>query len=192
MSKDVLQNQTLLLNKFWQVVCVKTTKEILPMIVTDVATPLQIDADDIRPVKWDEWITLPIRTQDDVIHTCRLSIRVPTVIVCTSYAQVPKRRPNLNLRTLRERERGRCAYTGKLLKPEDSSVDHVLPVSRGGKTSWKNCVLADRKINSLKSNRLPGEAGLKLLVTPFEPPLVPVSATIRNTHGIADWNLFLQ
>ena len=46
--------------------------------------------------------------------------------------------------------------------------------------------------NTVKGNRLPHEAGLKLLKAPREPKVMPVSALIRNAHGVAEWMLVLN
>jgi len=67
------------------------------------------------------------------VRTIRGPIRVPTVIVAVNFAKVPKKRPKLCSRTIRERDGNRCQYTGKFLKPEEGSLDHVVPRSRGGK-----------------------------------------------------------
>jgi len=67
----------------------------------------------------------------------------------------------------------------------------VVPRSRGGKTSWDNCVLAHKEINSRKADRLPQEAGLRLLKAPLPPKTMPATALIQNTHGVRDWDLFL-
>ena len=146
----------------------------------------------IRPVTWDEWITLPIRPQDQVVHTVRGAIRVPTVIVAVNYARVPRKRPKFCTRSIRERDGNRCQYTGRLLRPEEGSIDHVLPRSRGGANSWDNCVWASKEINARKGNRLPQEAGLKLLAAPRVPKELPATALIRNVHGIGDWELFVR
>jgi len=63
----------------------------------------------------------------------RGAIRVPTVIVAVNYAKVPKKRPKLCARAIRERDRNRCQYTGRVLRPDEGSLDHVVPRSRGGK-----------------------------------------------------------
>ena len=147
---------------------------------------------DIRPVTWEEWITLPIREQDEAVHTVRGQIRVPTVIVAVNYAKVPKKRPKLCAKTIRERDGNRCQYTGKLLKPDEGSLDHVLPRSRGGKDTWENLVWSSKEINTRKADRLPQEAGLKLLSVPRAPKERPVSAMIRNAHEIPEWKLFVQ
>ena len=162
------------------------------MMATNVATGLEIEGEEhIRPVTWEEWIRLPIREQDEAVRTVRGPIRVPTVIVAVNYAKVPKKRPKLCARTVRERDGNRCQYTGTLLRPEEGSLDHVVPRSRGGPNTWENLVWASKAVNTRKGNRLPHEAGLKLLTVPRAPKEVPVTALIRNTPGIDDWKLFL-
>ena len=162
------------------------------MMATNVATGLEIEGEEhIRPVSWDEWIRLPIRDQDEAVRTVRGPIRVPTVIVAVNYAKVPKKRPKLCARTVRERDGNRCQYTGALLRPEEGSLDHVVPRSRGGPDTWENLVWAAKNVNQRKGNRLPHEAGLKLLSVPRAPKEVPVTALIRSVPGIDDWKLFL-
>src|SRR5262245_5846776 len=145
----------------------------------------------IRPVTWDEWITLPIREQDNAVHTVRGAIRVPTVIVAVNYARVPKKRPKLTARNIRERDDNRCQYTGKVLRPDEGSLDHVVPRSRGGRDTWENLVWSSKAVNSRKADRLPHEAGLKLLKQPRAPKELPASAMIRNAHSIPEWKLFV-
>ena len=163
------------------------------MMATNVATALEIEGEShIRPVTWDEWITLPVREQDNAVHTVRGAIRVPTVVVAVNYARVPKKRPKLCARNIRERDGNRCQYTGKLLKPDEGSLDHVVPRSRGGKDAWENLVWSSKAVNTRKGNRLPHEAGLKLLAVPRAPKELPVTALLRNPHGVTDWKLFVQ
>jgi 5-methylcytosine-specific restriction endonuclease McrA len=186
------------LNRNWQAIHVRTPQEAFCMMATNVATALEIEfADDaraeaLRPVTWDEWITLPVRPQDNAVQTVRGPIRVPTVIVAVNFARVPKKRPKLCAKTIRERDGNRCQYTGELLKPDEGSLDHVVPRSRGGKDAWENLVWSSKAVNTKKGNHLPHEAGLKLLTVPRAPKELPVSALIRNAHGVAEWKLFLN
>jgi 5-methylcytosine-specific restriction endonuclease McrA len=196
---NILTKATVLvLNRNWQAINVRTPQEAFCMMATNVATGLDIEIGDgaraeaLRPVTWDEWITLPIRDGDNLVRTARGPIRVPTVIVAVNYAKVPKKRPKLCAKTIRERDGNRCQYTGKLLKPEEGSLDHVLPRSRGGKDSWENLVWSSKDVNTRKADRLPHEAGLKLLSVPRAPKERPVSALIRNTSEIEDWKLFVR
>jgi 5-methylcytosine-specific restriction endonuclease McrA len=183
----------LVLNRNWQAINVRSPQEAFCQMATNVATALEIEGENyIRPVTWDEWITLPIRPQDNAVQTVRGPIRVPTVIVAVNYAKVPKKRPKLCAKTVRERDGNRCQYTGKLLKPDEGSLDHVVPRSRGGKDMWENLVWSAKDVNQRKADRLPHEAGLKLLSVPRAPKELPVSALIRNTADVNDWKLFLK
>jgi 5-methylcytosine-specific restriction endonuclease McrA len=193
MSNILTKATVLVLNRNWQAINVRTPQEAFCMIATNVATGLEIEGEDyIRPVTWEEWITLPIREQDEAVHTVRGPIRVPTVIVAVNYAKVPKKRPKLCARTIRERDGNRCQYTGRLLRPDEGSLDHVVPRSRGGKDVWENLVWSAKDVNQRKADRLPHEAGLKLLSTPSTPKEMPAMAFIRNSHEIADWKLFVK
>ena len=210
---DILNKAiVLVLNRNWQAINIRTPAEAFCQMATNVAAALEIEGEDsvasrglsfctphsalctpsMRPVLWNEWITLPIREQDNAVQTVRGPIRVPTVIVLANYAKVPKKRPKLCARTIRERDANRCQYTGRVLRPDEGSLDHVVPRSRGGKNAWENLVWAGKEVNARKGNRLPHEAGLKLLSVPRAPKELPASATIRNAHGIPEWRLFVN
>jgi 5-methylcytosine-specific restriction endonuclease McrA len=183
----------LVLNRNWQAINVRTPQEAFCMMATNVGTALEIEGENhIRPVMWDEWITLPIRPQDNAVRTAHSIIRVPTVIVAVNFAKVPKKRPKLCAKTIRERDGNRCQYTGRVLRLEEGSLDHVLPRSRGGEDSWENLVWSGKDVNARKGNRLPHEAGLRLLAVPRAPKELPVTAHLRNAHGVAEWKLFLK
>lgn len=73
--------------------------------------------------------------------------------------------PRWSKTRLLERDRHQCAYCGR----RATTVDHVLPSSRGGKSSWLNTVAACVACNNRKDNRTPEEAGMRLRFEPFEP-----------------------
>jgi 5-methylcytosine-specific restriction endonuclease McrA len=206
MSNILTKATVLVLNRNWQAINVRTPQEAFCMMATNVATGLEIEylaaesGGDSRctmhsplltPRAWEEWITLPIRDQDESVHTVRGQIRVPTVIVAVNYAKVPKKRPKLCARAIRERDGNRCQYTGRVLRPNEGSLDHVVPRSRGGRDAWENLVWSAKEVNQKKADRLPHEAGLKLLSVPRAPKELPISALIRNSAEVEDWKLFL-
>jgi len=154
---DALYKATVLvLNRNWQAIDVKTPAQAFCMMANGNATGLDIQGiGDMRPVRWNEWLELAVREDDNAVRTVRGLVRIPTVLVLARYNKVPKRRPKLSTKGIWERDGGRCQYTGKKLVPAEGNIDHVVPRSRGGQTSWENCVLADKRVNSLKGNRLP-------------------------------------
>jgi 5-methylcytosine-specific restriction endonuclease McrA len=193
MSDNLNKPTVLVLNRNWQAIHVKTPAQAFCMMAADVATALDIQGSDMMaPVNWDDWIKLPVRETDGSVATPRGRVRLPTVIVCTSFDKVPKKRPRFSHRAIWERDGSRCQYTGRSLRPDEGNIDHVRPRAKGGKTSWENCVLAHRDINTRKANRLPEEVGLRLLKKPIAPKELPVTFFIRNKHEIEDWNHFLH
>jgi 5-methylcytosine-specific restriction endonuclease McrA len=80
----------------------------------------------------------------------------PSVIIRTG--KIAKRingTPALNLRNLFIRDNGRCAYSGEYIAESEASIDHVIPVSKGGNNSWDNVVLASYEMNQKKSDFMP-------------------------------------
>ena len=192
MKSTLHKSTVLVLNRNWQAIHVKTPAEAFCMMASGSATGLDVQGDEhISPVRWEDWLKLPIRDEDNSVNTPRGAVRVPTVIVAANYAKVPICRPRFGARGIWERDGGVCQYTGRILKPGEGNIDHVVPRSRGGPSSWDNCVLSHREVNEKKADRLPHEAGLRLLRKPSVPRAVPATALIRNLHGIQDWQRFL-
>ena len=75
------------------------------------------------------------------------------------------RPPKWSRALLMKRDKGLCGYCGGRAE----TIDHIVPRSRGGETSWLNTVAACRRCNSRKEARTPNEAGMPLRVNAFEP-----------------------
>jgi len=189
---DILNRPiVLVLNRNWQAINVRTPQQAFVQMATDVATALDIDGENMVPLRWAQWIKLPVRENDYSVRTPGGPVRIPHVIVLSRFAKVPKRRPKFSARALWARDDGRCQYTGQPLRPGEGNIDHVLPRSRGGKTTWENCVLASKDVNSRKADRLPEEVGLRLLKPPTVPRELPSTLFIRNVNRIDAWKHFL-
>lgn len=160
----ILNRTVLVLNRLWRVIGQKSVQQAIVDLAGGQYTALDIDGDKIIPVRWEDWLRLPPLNNEEVIHTQRLLVRMPTVIVSCGYSKVPKRRPKFTLANIAKRDGGRCQYTGRVLTRDRWSLDHVVPRSRGGKDSPDNVVLADKDVNNRKGNKLPQEAGLPLPV----------------------------
>jgi len=88
------------------------------------------------------------------------------------------------------RDNGTNAYTGEELDYAESTIDHVIPRSRGGEDTYENTVLTSKEINNRKGNKLNKEVGLTLLINPYNPKPIKVSQTIRKARH-HDWKHFL-
>lgn len=186
------KNVVLVLNRNWQAVNTTTPAHAFCQMSAGNAVALDIREDQhMTPVSWEDWLALPVRDCDMQVGVVKGALRVPTVIIATNYAKVPMRRPKFSYRAIRERDGGLCQYTGRFLRPDEGNIDHIVPVSRGGKTSWHNCVLSCKRVNNRKANRTPAEAGLQLLKEPDAPRVLPSTLFLHNVHGIPDWDHFL-
>ena len=132
----------------------------------------------VQPVSWAEWIKLPIRFYDRVISSSTMTMRAPTVIIQSNYGKVPRVKQRPTKDAIRRRDGGTCQYTGVKLTWANSNIDHVIPVSRGGKNTFENMVLCEKGLNSLKADKTPEEAGIRLIRKPSAPPELLISNTI--------------
>jgi 5-methylcytosine-specific restriction endonuclease McrA len=187
-----LEQQVLVLNRQWQAINVITVQAALSMMAADAATGMDFSDGNFVPVKWSDWLNLPVRAGDDCVSTPSLRVRAPRVIIAVKFNKVPLKRPRLTMRHLRERDGGRCAYTERLLKPEECSMEHVVPRSKGGTTEWKNVVLADKRINNFRGNRSLKEAGLTLKIQPIVPTAKPFHESLRNRLKFPEWEFFVR
>ena len=104
------------------------------------------------------------------LHAERFSMRVPLVIRLVYYVSVPRRLSiPVSRRTVLARDHYTCQYCGKQPGKGNLTLDHVLPRSRGGETTWENVVAACGPCNRRKGDRTPEEAGMRLLAKPQRP-----------------------
>lgn len=194
------------LNKLWQPVGVELVSKTICDLMTGVIEAMDIvyatnedgtpnfdTYEYVNPVPWDEWVKLTVRPWDLTIHSAKMTIRVPTVVITQQYSKVPEKKfkGKPTKEGLLIRDRGLDGYTGELLDPSEATIDHVVPRSRGGTDTYDNTVLTTKIINNTKGNKLNSEVGLKLLVTPHAPKPIKVSHTIRKARH-HDWKHFLK
>ena len=160
----MLQQKCIVLNRLYQAIHERSIEEAISQMFAGAATGMVINGiDEFYPVSLDEWLKLPLREGVDVgIHTSRMVIREPRVVIAVNFSKIPKRRPKLTLRNVARAYDFKCAYTGEQLTPDRWSLDHVKPKSRGGLHEISNLVLADKKVNNFKSDRTPQECGLPI------------------------------
>jgi 5-methylcytosine-specific restriction endonuclease McrA len=100
------------------------------------------------------------------LHAARLAFRVPSVIRLLEYRRIPHQTRALSRKNILLRDRNTCQYCGEVLSASDLTLDHVVPRSRGGASTWENLVAACHTCNRRKGNQMPLEAGMKLMREP--------------------------
>lgn len=105
---------------------------------------------------------------DTLIHAPSMEMRLPSVIALKEYVQ-PRLYPAFTRFNVFLRDHFSCQYCGKNHPAQDLTFDHVVPRSRGGRTSWENVVTACRGCNFTKANRLAKECAMHPLKKPVRP-----------------------
>jgi|TARA_B110000971_G_C19985390_1_gene489327 5-methylcytosine-specific restriction endonuclease McrA len=149
-------------------------------------------------IQWKEAITylwldkvVVLEWYDDwVVSSASWETRVPAVIMLKTMLR-NNRKPRFSRYNVKLRDLFTCQYCASSFEPQTLTLDHVLPISKGGKTSWTNIVSACRPCNTAKSNKL----NVKPLVEPYQPDyweLVAKRKTLAFTIKHPSWTTFLQ
>lgn len=156
---------------------------------------------DYTTYDWGEWQDIPVQpSDDDVVRTPSMILKVPRVLQLLSCDRPPRNDVKFSRHNIYLRDGTRCQYCGKRFSTSDLSLDHVTPLSRGGRSSWENIVCACLPCNVRKGNRLPEEAGMKLRRQPVKPKASPLGLLAphrihpdwKNFLDVAYWNVELQ
>jgi 5-methylcytosine-specific restriction endonuclease McrA len=92
-----------------------------------------------------------------------------------------------------KRDENTCQYCSKIILPKLVTIDHIIPKHQQGQTSYLNCVVACRTCNSIKGNRTPEQAGMKLI----RQPTIPQFSNVINIPDLnkfwhEDWEPFIK
>lgn len=143
-------------------------------------------------------VVLLLKEKAELIEAARARLRaesyslpVPLVIRLVYFVKIPRRISlPVTRRGILSRDHYTCQYCGVMPFRKDLTVDHVLPRSRGGKTTWENVVTACSKCNGRKGNRTPAEANMTLLLEPARPRYIAI-ATLHSAEAQAAWSKYM-
>lgn len=134
---------------------------------------------------------LPLRGASTVLH-------IPRVLRLRRYVHVPQRGARWSRHAVLRRDKMTCIYCGvrpggrvgkRTMATSDFTIDHILPRSRGGRNGWVNTACACSPCNNRKGDRLPHEAGMKLL---WEPKTPRVDYLVASGELPEAWKLYLE
>jgi 5-methylcytosine-specific restriction endonuclease McrA len=193
-----MQNQSVLvLNRSWLAVHVCDVRRALGLLLLGLA---RVVTEEFETHDFESWCELSRCAEANFLRTPRFKLMIPEIIVLTHYNAVPPRRVKLSRRNIFERDHYTCQYCGRMPARSELSIDHVIPRSRGGTTTWGNVLLACTECNARKRDLLPAEAGMRPRRQPVEPPWRPgagfrISAHRRSWQHFVDaayWDLKLK
>ena len=125
-----------------------------------------------------------IKATEDAIHTVDNMLAKPLIVRLLKMVKgVYKKKVPFSYKNVLKRDRYKCQYCGS---QEHLTIDHVVPRSRGGKTTFENCVTACRSCNHKKGNKPLHEIGFVLKKKPYTPSLIDFLELRLKTYGVAD------
>ncbi|TNF35902.1 MAG: HNH endonuclease [Deltaproteobacteria bacterium] len=143
----------------------------------------------IERVSWQRAMTLLVagraelveEYEDRHVRTVRYVYAMPSVLRFVSGLKWRRRSVRFSRQNVYLRDGGRCQYCRRPVPRHAATYDHVMPRSRGGRTTWKNIVIACLPCNQAKGARTPEEAGMRLAKEPVVPKRLPDARGVTIT-----------
>jgi 5-methylcytosine-specific restriction endonuclease McrA len=194
----VLSSSVLLLNRLYMALRVISAKRAMTLVYRDLAEVVSVEDGQYLSYDFDDWVEVSQAKAafephaHDWIRTVRFQIAVPRIIRLLVYDKLPRVGVKLNRRNLFARDRNRCQYCGQHFSSRELSLDHVIPRSQGGVTSWENVVCSCTRCNVRKGGQTPEQANMHLVARPMRPRRSPVLTVKLTDSRYASWKQFLD
>ena len=184
----MLNSNVLVLNRSYLPIHVTTVRRAFTLIFQGTALAV---GRDYGTFDFESWQQQPI-VRVEAIGTTRGPIRVPRVILLVRFDRVPKRHVRYSRVNIFARDKFTCQYCGAKPHRSELNLDHVIPRSLGGRTTWENVVCCCVDCNRRKGGRTPMQARLPLLRRPVKPRWTPVMNHIVSSVHYEEWRPFLH
>jgi 5-methylcytosine-specific restriction endonuclease McrA len=171
-AMDRLQQPVLVLNASYEPINVCAARRAIVLIIKGIAAAEEFG--------------------DKKIHSTSHTLDLPSVIRLLEYRRIPQQTRALSRKNILMRDRYTCQYCGASGSATNLTLDHVIPRSRGGGSSWENLATCCHPCNNRKGNRTPDEAGMKLAKLP-RPFTLHTSRHLMRLlgRGVEEWRKYL-
>jgi 5-methylcytosine-specific restriction endonuclease McrA len=184
----MLDTGVLVLNRVYQPIHVTNVRRAFSLLYQGAARAID---EQFQLFDFASWSELSAACHDSV-GTIGRRIRVPRVIVLLAYERLPRTRVRFSRFNIYARDDNTCQYCGVRHPRADLNLDHVVPRSRGGVTTWENVVCSCVPCNLRKGGRTPEEAGMRLLRRPGRPRWTPMFRSATRRAFYREWRPFLS
>ena len=196
--KSGLDCNVLVLNKHYMPIRIVGARRAFSLLFRDLAEVVSYEQGAYSNYNFESWCEVSQfrRTFEpdghDWISTVNLYIAVPRIIRLLFYDRLPRNEVKFNRRNIFARDKNRCQYCGKKYPTSELSLDHVIPRTIGGKSTWQNIVCACTACNVKKGGRTPRDAGMNLVQKPVKPRHNPLVRVHLGHQRYRSWKQFLD
>jgi 5-methylcytosine-specific restriction endonuclease McrA len=194
-----LDASVLVLNKLYMAIHVISVRRAFCLLCKDLAEVVHLEDGQFATYNFQTWREVSEyraqhfrQEEDDWVRTVNSEIQVPRVIRLLGYEKLPKQTVKFNRRNIFARDNNQCQYCGKKFPTNELSIDHVVPRSQGGQSTWDNVCCACISCNVRKGGRTPKQAHMHLIRKPEKPKRSPM-LNLKLTHKkYQSWKSFLD
>jgi 5-methylcytosine-specific restriction endonuclease McrA len=197
MSQSVLDTNVLVLNRFYMAIRVINVRRAFTLLYRDCAEVIDNDTNQYISYDFECWCELSQLTSvdkqpgEDYIQAVGFELRVPRIVRLTRFEKMPMQAVRFNRKNLFARDEYACQYCGRNESAHKLSLDHVIPRSHGGPTTWENIVCCCLRCNSRKGGRTPKQARMTLMSRPTKPRVNPMLIQSMEDPRYECWKTFL-
>lgn len=195
---SALSASVLILNRHYLAVHVVNVRRAFGLLYRELAEVIDLNEGQFANFDFSAWCDFSTlrstdkRPHEDWVQAVRFEVLVPRVMRLLKFDRLPKQTLRFNRRNLFARDSNRCQYCGENFPTSQLSMDHVMPRSRGGETSWENIVCSCLTCNTRKGGRTPQEAHMRLIRRPAKPRHNPLLAAKLTNPKYVAWKSFLD
>lgn len=185
----MIHSNVLVLNKSFLPVQITTVRRAFCLLYAGIAKAVNSQ---YETFDYESWHHLSIERNDETIGLVDRVIKIPRVILLTAYDRVPKRRVRFSRHNIFARDKNTCQYCGKKFPRLDLNLDHVIPRSQGGTSTWENVVCSCHQCNRKKGGKTPEQARIKMISQPKRPAWTPPLNVSLQEVMCKEWVPFLD
>lgn len=193
-----LESSVLVLNRLYMAVRIINVRRAFCLLCRELAEVIHLEDGSFANYDFNAWRELSQlrahhkRPHEDWVRSVSFEIQVPRVIRLLLYDRLPKQQLHLSRRNILARDGHMCQYCGRHFPTQQLSLDHVMPRSRGGQTTWENVVCACLACNVRKGGRTPHEAKMRLVRAPAKPQRNPLLVLKLKNPKYESWGTWLE
>ena len=185
----MLNSSVLVLNRSYLPVHVTSARRAFTLLYQGIA---RVVNEQYQTFDFEEWSQLAVARDAEAVGTPSGRIRIPRVIALVAFDRLPKRHVRFSRITLMARDNFQCQYCGRRPHRAELNLDHVVPRSLGGRSTWENVVTSCVDCNRRKGGRTPRQAHLKLVKRPERPRWTPLANLMWSSVRYQEWRPFLS
>jgi len=195
---SALACNVLVLNKHYMAIRVISVKRAFSLLFKDIAEVVSLEDNNYSNYDFNSWCDVSRFKRQfelnghDWVATVNFYIAAPRIIRLLFYDRLPRNDVKFNRRNIFARDQNTCQYCGKKFSTSELSLDHVIPKSTGGISSWQNIVCACTKCNVKKGQRSPKQANMTLIRKPVKPKRNPLLHIHLGHQRYKSWKQFLD